>query len=357
MSPDETFTPSADLGIEVPLTELGKRLKQIWQTGDTKTKAALMNFAIYSEEVNSLAANTEVIREVTREHACRALLIAADPAAPAVSVRAWITAHCQLSAAGKKSVCSEQIAFLISGQSPNLVPSTVFSWLESDLPLTFWWQGEFSPRWEPHLYAVIDRLVIDSGAWRDPLPQLRRLEQAWLDDAGGFTVNDLTWTRVLHLRLAIASAFDEPGTQEHLAALTEIRIDYGTGHRLAAKLLAAWMMHQASWTLQPGRTSHEPLVLQQGDRTIRLIFREVESPRPVPRLDLSGPHGVISLTHETGNPFISTAIRLTTGTTEHLTPCPSETPAELVTERLRRGCKTKRYFTLLATVRGLLGEV
>jgi hypothetical protein len=41
---------------------------------------------------------------------------------------------------------------------------------------------------------------------------------------------------------------------------------------------------------------------------------------------------------------------------ERLTPCPCDTPAELVTERLRRGCKTKRYFTLLRTVRALLGE-
>ena len=154
MNPDPDI-PSADLGSEVPLAELGQRLKQLWQSNEAKTKASLMNFAIYSEEVDSLTANTEVIREVTREHACRALLIAANPQAPDVSVRAWITAHCQLTAGGKKSVCSEQITFLISGQSANLVPNTVFSWLESDLPLTFWWQGEFSDRFEPHLRDAV----------------------------------------------------------------------------------------------------------------------------------------------------------------------------------------------------------
>ncbi len=355
MNPDPDI-PSAGLGSEVPLAELGKRLKQLWQSNEAKTKASLMNFAIYSEEVDSLTANTEVIREVTREHACRALLIAANPQAPDVSVRAWITAHCQLTAGGKKSVCSEQITFLISGQSANLVPNTVFSWLESDLPLTFWWQGEFSDRFEPHLYAVIDRLVIDSGEWRDPLPQLHRLEHAWRHDHGGFTVNDLSWTRVLHLRMALAAAFDEPGALDHLKEVEEVQIDYGTGHRLAAKMLAAWMIHQAGWILESGWPSEGSFMVLHHGRHIRLVFGEVESRRAVPRVELLGPRGVICLTHENDSPFIHTLIGLSSGSVERLTPCPCDTPAELVTERLRRGCKTKRYFTLLRTVRALLGE-
>lgn len=348
--------PSADLGTEVPLAELGKKLKQLWQSNEAKTKASLMNFAIYSEEVESLAANTEVIREVTREHACRALLIAAHPSAEEVSVRSWITAHCQLTAGGKKSICSEQIAFLIAGNSPNLVPNTVFSWLDSDLPLTLWWQGDFSPRFEPHLYAVIDRLVIDSGGWKNPLPQLRRLEQAWRHDQGGFTVNDLTWTRVLHLRLAIAAAFDEPGALDHLKKITEIQIDYGTGHRLAAKMLAAWMIDQAGWSLESGRPSQDSFTVSQHGRDMRLVFGEVESCRAVPRVELKGPDGVICLTHERDSTYIHSLVGLSQGSVERLTPSPCGTPAELVTERLRRGCKTKRYFHLLRTVRALLGE-
>ena len=355
MTTDQDFSP-AGLGTEVAFAQLGQQLKQLWQSNDALTKASLANFAIYSENAASLAENTEVIREVTREHACRALLIAVDPDAAEVSVRAWITAHCQLNGAGKKSVCSEQIAFLISGQGPNLVPNTVFSWLESDLPLTFWWQGEFSARWEPHLYAVIDRLVIDSGEWENPLPQLNMLEKAWRHDHGGFTVNDLSWTRVLHLRMALAAAFDEPGMLEHLAEVETIEIDYGTGHRIAARMLAAWMIHQAGWVLESGRPSGDSFLISRAGRKTLLVFAGTDSRRAVPRVELSGPRGMVRLTHESGNPFIHTRIGLPTGTVERLTPCPCETPAELVTERLRRGCKTKRYFTLLRTVRAMLGE-
>lgn len=355
MKTDQEFSP-AGLGLEVPLPDLGRQLKQLWQSNEALTKASLGNFAIYSENPASLEANTALIREVTREHACRALLIAADPEAAEVSVRAWITAHCQLTGGGKKSICSEQIAFLIQGQSLNLVPNTVFSWLESDLPLTFWWQGEFSARWEPHLYAVIDRLVIDSSEWRNPLPQLDHLERAWRHDHGGFTVNDLSWTRVLHLRMALAAAFDEPGMLQHLAETDVIEIAYGPTHRLAATMLAAWMIHQTHWVLEPARPSPDSFTLTQRGRPMRLVFTQAKTEAAILGLELRGPRGMVRLTQETGNPFIHTRIALTTITAERLTPCPCETPAELVTERLRRGCKTKLFFTLLRTVRVLLGE-
>lgn len=349
-------TQTLGLGEEVPLGDLGKRLKQLWQSNQALTKASLTNFAIYSERVDSLAENTALIREVTREHACRALLIGADPGAAEVEVRVWITAHCQLTGGGKKSVCSEQIAFLISGQSPNLVPSTVFAWLESDLPLTFWWQGEFSMRWEPHLYSVIDRLVIDSGEWKDPLGQLRILEQSWRGDHGGFTVNDLNWTRVLPLRMALAAAFDEAGALAHLAAVEHIEIDGGPGHQLAAKMMAAWMIYQAGWVLESGGGEGGCFVVRQQGRPMQLVFRESAAGPVVPRVELRGPAGLIRLTQETGSRYIGARVELGGGVVERLTPCPYETPAELVTERLRRGCHTRRYFELLRTVRVLLGE-
>ena len=357
MLTEDPAIPHPELGIEVPLAELGHRLKLLWQSSEAKTKASLMNFAVYSETPGSLADNSNMIPGVLREHACRALLIEADPTVTEVSVRAWITAHCQLTAGGRKAVCSEQLAFLISGQSLNLVPNTVFSWLESDLPLTFWWQGEFSARWEPHLYAVIDRLVIDSGSWPDPLPQLEQLEQAWLHDHGRFTVNDLSWTRVLHLRAAISAAFDETGTHEHLASLEEIRIEYGTGHKLAGRMLAAWIIHQTGWKLEPTGVAPEERILTENGRRIRLTFRSTESTRAVPGLELTGPRGSIVLTHESSSAYIQTRITLDNGiAVERLTPCPCGTPAELVTERLRRGCNTPRYFALLGIVRALFSN-
>lgn len=345
-----------DLGNEVPLRELDKQLRLLWESNEARTKASLANFAIYSERVDQLAANTELIREVTREHACRALLVAAVPEAEEVSVRAWITAHCQLAAGGKKSVCTEQISFVIAGNSPNLVPNTVFSYLDSDLPLIFWWQGPFTERWEPHLYASIDRLVIDSGEWPDPLPQFTLLEEAWKNAKGDFSVNDLMWTRVLHLRLALATVFDQPGANLILEGLQEVVISCGEENSLAAKMLAAWMMDQTGWTMESGQPARDTFKLRAGNREITLRFLKGAGTRAVSEVRLNGTGGGVVLTQESGDGFIHSKLTLGGNSSEVLTPCACETPAELVTERLRRGCNTPRYFRILRTVRRLLGE-
>ena len=64
-----------DLGSPVPLAAIPRSLKQLWESSAAVTRASAMNFAICSEDGSSLGPNTELIREVTREHACRAILM------------------------------------------------------------------------------------------------------------------------------------------------------------------------------------------------------------------------------------------------------------------------------------------
>lgn len=344
-------------GVEVPLQEVARQLKRLWQSQEAATRASIMNFAIYSERPDSLAENTEVIREVTQEHACRALLIAAEPGGDAPEIRSWITAHCHTGPGGGKSICSEQISFHIKGGGKNVLPNTLFGHLDSDLPLTFWWQGEFSENWEPHLYTGIDRLVVDSSQWKNPLREFSILEQAWRNPASTFSVNDLTWTRVLYLRMALAAAFDEPGALAHLAQVNEVEVDYCLGHSLAARMFAAWVAHQAGWTLESGRPDEDAFIFRApGNRSVRVYFQQEDSRRPVPHVELRSPLGVVKLVHEENTEYIHALVGLPEGSSERLFPCPVNTPAELVTERLRRGCNTKLYFQLLQTVRAFLGQ-
>jgi hypothetical protein len=88
-----------------------------------------------------------------------------EPGSESPDVRAWITAHCQLGDGGNRHICSEQLAFLVRGCGHNVVANTLFAHVDSDLPLTLWWQGEFSGNWEPYLFTEIDRLMIDSSEW------------------------------------------------------------------------------------------------------------------------------------------------------------------------------------------------
>ena len=92
--------------------------------------------------------------------------------------RAWIQAHCQINRRGEKSVCSEQISFFLTGRSPGLLRNVVFAHLDSDLPLAFWWRGEFSDAFEERLYSRIDRLLFGSD-----FPHAEGLPEQVEDDA------------------------------------------------------------------------------------------------------------------------------------------------------------------------------
>src|SRR3954453_11648316 len=104
----ETFS----LGTQVEVGRIEKELKKLWDQGEgVMTRASLMNLAIYSEEAGSLEKNTELIAKITENHACRAIVIGADCDAKENNVEAWVNAHCHVSRAGSKQICSEQLSF------------------------------------------------------------------------------------------------------------------------------------------------------------------------------------------------------------------------------------------------------
>ena len=95
---------TAILGQEVPIATVAKALRELWADETLKTRASLMNLAIYSEDPASLERNTVLLNNLTREHSCRSLLILNVPGEPKPQTTAYITAHCQLYE-GKRSVC------------------------------------------------------------------------------------------------------------------------------------------------------------------------------------------------------------------------------------------------------------
>jgi glucose-6-phosphate dehydrogenase assembly protein OpcA len=348
--------PLSDLGTEVPLSQVEKGLKQLFASDQAVTRASLMNFVIYSEQPDSLTKNTAILREVTREHACRAMLVAHTPCKQVPHVRCWITAHCNLAAGGRKSICSEQISFLMEGCGDYLVPNTIFSRLDSDLPLVFWWQGEFSENFESSLYRRIDRLIIDSGAWKNPEAQFDRLVTAYQESASHFNVMDLAWTRVLQLRMALAACFDDPMALAELPRVQEISITHAPNHGLEARMMAAWMAHQAGWKWI-GQLGTDGLRWQLESKegvSLTLNFSVQASAFPIAEIKLCGPEVTCQVIREASCPFLRSVITGRGQTLEHLTPATINSTADLIVERLRRGCNNRLYFTLLETVRKLI---
>src|SRR5947209_14844017 len=89
------------LGQFVAITDIACELKKLWQEGEgSMARASLINLAVYSEKPGSLKKNTQLIAKITENHACRALVIGANPDSPQDQVEAWVNAHCHVTRAG-----------------------------------------------------------------------------------------------------------------------------------------------------------------------------------------------------------------------------------------------------------------
>jgi glucose-6-phosphate dehydrogenase assembly protein OpcA len=245
--------PVEDLarGMPVDVARINRGLKQLFeQEGEVLTKASLVNFAIYSEAPDALSFNSRLMSGVTQENACRVILLAVNPASSHRRVQAWISAHCHVSRAGSKQVCSEQIAFLLEGVDRATIQSILFSNLDSDLPLYLWWQGQFPEQAPSQLWTWVDRLFFDSQIWREPAQQMQVLRDAIRARRSRLILCDLNWRRLFYLRVALALSFDHPWAWEKISNVEKVTITYDPEYWTTAVLLMAWLARQLGWNLR-----------------------------------------------------------------------------------------------------------
>src|SRR5216110_3326411 len=239
------------LGLPVEVSKIDQELKKLWQESQgAATRASLVNLAVYSEDAGSLNKNTQLMAKITENHACRAIVIEADCKAQENRVESWVSAHCHVSRAGSKQICSEQISFLLEGPCTKLLPSIVFSHLDSDLPFYLWWQGEFHEPMDPQLWAWVDRVIYDSQTWKDFGAQMRLVESAQQEAKQRIVLCDLNWTRLDKVRFALAQFFDHPASHHHFATIDGARVDFAPGFKSTAVLFAGWLSAQLNWRIE-----------------------------------------------------------------------------------------------------------
>lgn len=247
-------------GIEVETTRIREVLADFWkQSASGATRASLINIAIYSEVPGSSERNAELVAEITREHACRSILIEARLESNQSAIRSWVNAHCNLGKAGDKEICCEQVVFELSGRAGYFVSNLLFSHLDSDLPLYFWWQDGFENGLEPQIAKWTDRLIFDSATWRDPTSHFKKLQNSMVRLHAKGTLCDLNWARSLPLRRALAHVFDHPTPLNALNSIRSVTITHSPNHTLCAKLFLAWIALQLGWTshTNPSKSTSE----------------------------------------------------------------------------------------------------
>lgn len=338
------MTEYARLGREVPISKIEKALAELWENDEASTKAMLLNLVCFSTSTGSLLENDRVAAELTRDHACRVLLIEASPGAPA---KAWISAHCHLSG-GKQSVCSEQIALRLDRDRPGLARNTLLALLPSDLPVVLWWQGTLDDTFEPGLYSHVDRLLVDSAEWNfaEMPSQLARLAEAREKMGRPFALHDLAWTRTYQFRIAVAALFDHPHAQALMNGLLKVEIVVGKGFRACGALLAAWISRSMGWT--PAGALPEGWRFQKPSGVVVEFFcQDAEQSAPVGRLHLASPAGAVTITRNKGDSHLCASIEDGTRLPPLMLPAHSDSIPNLVAEMLSRGGKNSLYAAVL----------
>ncbi len=352
------------LGREVGVGEIERELRRLWEADEARTKASLINLVVYAEGAGVLAGNSALVRGLTRDHACRAILVELDPAVKEVTTRAWITAHCHL-AGGRKAVCCEQIAFALTGWSVGRLPNVVFAHLASDLPLVFWWQGELSFRFSARLASVVDRLVFDSAQWGDPAAALARVMAVREESGGRSVLHDLEWSRGGQFRLAIASLFEEPRTVAMLPTAARLRIVHHPAHRCAAFQLLAWFALRAKWRAAPQpapgaadgpRPAETRAFDRPGGAPVRVELVADPAAAPLGAFELAGGGIELEVTRPAGERRLLRRRRGSGADCESFLPADPDAPVDLVAGQLARGGRNPLFHEVLPRLLELLGE-
>jgi glucose-6-phosphate dehydrogenase assembly protein OpcA len=347
---NETFAP----GLPVEIGKIDRELKKLWaESGSAMTRASLMNLAVYDEAPGSLPRNTEIIFKISEDHACRAIVIGANPGAKENRVEAWISAHCHVSRAGGKQVCSEQLSFLLEGPSARLLPNIVFSHLDSDLPFYLWWQGEFHDSMDPQLWAWVDRVIYDSQEWSDLRAQMQRVETAQAEAKQRIVLCDLNWTRLVQFRLAMAQFFDHPQTHQCFEQIERVEIDFAPGYRSTALLLAGWLAAQLRWTLEKNSKDNALSFRDQAKKAIQVSLDE-KAGEPISRFAVKCSSQEFRVAHSANADLLDVAAEGTDAERKCLMPAGSNDAVRLMSEELMRGGPHRVYLRAMNCVRNLL---
>lgn len=352
------------LGQPVEISEIEKALQELFMDGDEDgvgvARASLINLALYSEDQEGLEKDVEVLAELTSESACRSLLIHADTRAREMTAQAWVQVHCQINREGRKTVCTEQISFYLTGDSPGMLRNIVFAHLDSDLPLAFWWRGEFSDAFEPGLYSRIDRLLFDSETWAQPRNQFIRLRTAREETTSPFVMHDLAFTRLNSIRHAVANAFDRPGVASQIGSVAGVTLRFAPGFRMSAYYLAAWIACRLGAEFDSGQSSGRRFVFSSRRKSAPSSFgveiSELEEGRKgTVEVDFVLEDARIEISRCQTRDFMRTLThRADCHTEEDWLPAKKLTDVSLVGDVLNRAGRNRTYSEVLPILQELL---
>src|SRR6266567_2560306 len=323
-----TITENYSLGLQVELDKIDSELKKLWaQSEGATTRASLVNLAVYSEAPGSLEKNTQLIAKIAENHACRAIVIGAD---------------CKTKEDRLEGPCTD------------LLPSIVFSHLDSDLPFYLWWQGEFREPMDRQLWAWVDRVIYDSQTWKDFHAQMRLVESAQMEAKQRIVLCDLNWTRLDRVRFALAQFFDHPASHHRFAKIKNACIEFAPGFRSTAMLFAGWLAAQLNWRVEKTIGGGVLQFVNLSGRKIDIELRE-RAGEPIGEIVLNSREVEFVVARaKCGDLLEVSRAKPDEKRMPQLMPAGSNDPVSLMSEELMRGGPHHVYLRAVNCVRDLL---
>jgi glucose-6-phosphate dehydrogenase assembly protein OpcA len=221
-------------------------------------RACVLNLVVYAEGAQARAEVEDLLGAVFERHPCRAIVLAAERAADAPRLEAFVSTRCQLSARGRKRICGEQITIEAAGAAVETASTAVAPLLVPDVPVFLWWKD--IPHYEDKLFTrlagMADRVVIDSASFDEPHEDLLRLSR--LLRGGRLRLSDLNWGRLTSWRSLVAGFWDVADYRASLGQITKVVIEYDPPDRSRAQvapkamLALGWMAACLGWEAGEG---------------------------------------------------------------------------------------------------------
>ncbi len=235
MATDERAAAVLDdwTGEDVTVRDVERRARELRAAlaGDGETHlrtSVLTHVAWVPPEWEQAAVDT--LEGLAERHPSRAILLLPEGDAEADGIDAQVAVRCFALAGQARNVCSEVIELRLRGRTTAAPASIVAPLLIADLPVFLRWRGrpDFGGQGFQGLVDLVDRLVVDSGEWRDVGGGYRELASLFAQVA----VSDIAWARGLPWRRRLAELWPE------IARISRLDV---TGPEADALLLVGWL--------------------------------------------------------------------------------------------------------------------
>jgi glucose-6-phosphate dehydrogenase assembly protein OpcA len=223
------------------------------------------------------------------------------------------------------------------------------------LPLYLWWQGNLHPHPDPQLWSRIERLIIDSNTWTNPAVQFRILQEVEALGRTRCALCDLNWTRLFHLRYAMAQIFDLPAARQRLDRLNRVEITHAGGHRLTALQLLGWLASRLGWRLD--QVDAAPVFRRRDGSSIAFALAEDQNaPSCVPAVHLNFDDATANVRREkTGDYYLVEFSAADTTPFAQMLPAGRERTSDILLSELSRVSRHPLFWPAIRAIEPLLG--